>query len=213
MTTPELKVITEEQAQIAKPGKFDLNKFRSKRGSAAAVEVLPTALPVLKLSEAKDFVRLHPDEEDYWTTELCFVNVPAKGQKKDTLHLIDDDLAAIAIPRKPLLRYRLALATKPYDVHFLAVVPSQNLDYDWNSSNLKACLRAKDQWVEVYSLKGENKEGYGFTPAENQEAFAEPIWGSQTLWERIGLTFEGRTIEDANSDALKRLRGAKVSAS
>ena len=78
---------------------------------------------------------------------------------------------------------------------------------------MKACLRAKDQWVEVYSLKGENKEGYGFTPAENQEAFAEPIWGSQTLWERIGLTFEGRTIEDANSDALKRLRGAKVSAS
>ena len=102
MTTPELKVITEEQAQIAKPGKFDLNKFRSKRRIGSSRRSPTYALPVLKLSEAKDFVRLHPDEEDYWTTELCFVNVPAKGQKKDTLHLIDDDLAAIAIPRKPL---------------------------------------------------------------------------------------------------------------
>src|SRR5262249_11542955 len=135
MTTPELKVVTEEPTPITKPGKFDPNKYRSTRGAATVVETLPTALPVLKLSEANDFIRLHPDEENFWTWELCFVNVPNKNQKKETLHLIKDDLAALWIPRKPLLRYRLALATRPDDNLFLAIVPSQNLDNEWNSSN------------------------------------------------------------------------------
>jgi len=213
--TSKLKVIedtTDEPVSIIKPScKFDPRKFVSKRGAAVAVEVLPTALPVLKLSEAKDFVMLHPDEENFWSSELCFVNVPAKGQKKDLLHLIDDDLAALTIPRKPLLRFRLALATKPYDIQFLAIVPSNNLDNDWNASNLRACEAAKAQWIEVFSLREENREGYGFSLAENQDAFPSPNWGTQNIWDSIGITFDGRAIEDANSDALKRLRGAKIS--
>jgi hypothetical protein len=61
-TKPEID--TEATAiSIAKPGAFDLNKFKSKRAAAVAnVETLLTALPHHSISQAKDFVRLHPDE-------------------------------------------------------------------------------------------------------------------------------------------------------
>jgi hypothetical protein len=76
---------------VPKPGKFDLNKFRSKSPiTAANVETLLTALPLYSISQAKDFVRLHPNEDKYWSPELCFVNIPIKGQKRDTLHLIGE---------------------------------------------------------------------------------------------------------------------------
>ena len=64
---------------VPKPSGFDLNKFKSKRADAVAnVDTLQTGLPVSNMSQAKDFVRLHPDE-DYWSPELCFVMVPIKG--------------------------------------------------------------------------------------------------------------------------------------
>ena len=90
MSTPTDNVIS-----IAKPaGKSRLDKFKSKRGTALAnIETLPTELKIHGIAEAKDFVRLHHDDENWWSTELCFVNVPIKGQKHDTLHLIDEDLA------------------------------------------------------------------------------------------------------------------------
>ena len=56
------------------------------------------------------------------------MNVPTKGQKHDTLHLIEEELAMRFLPSARILRMRLALATKPYDVFFLCQVPSQNLD-------------------------------------------------------------------------------------
>jgi hypothetical protein len=93
VTTDKPEIDT-EAISIAKPGAFDLNKFKSKRAAAIAnVETLLTTLPHHSISQAKDFVRLHPDEATYWSPELCFVNVPVKGQKRDTLHLIDEDLA------------------------------------------------------------------------------------------------------------------------
>src|SRR5262249_11265314 len=105
---------------IAKPSAFNLDKFKSERAAALAnVETLLTALPIHKISEAKDFVRLHLDEANYWSHELCFVNVPIKGQKRDTLHLIDEDLAMRFLPPARIIRQRLALATKPFDVFFL----------------------------------------------------------------------------------------------
>ena len=83
---------------IAKPSGFDLNKFKSKRADAIAnVDTLQTGLPVSSMSQAKDFVRLHPDE-DYWSPELCFVMVPIKGAKRDSLHLIEEDLAMRFLP-------------------------------------------------------------------------------------------------------------------
>jgi hypothetical protein len=80
-------------ASIHKPDvPFSLERFRTKHDVAAAgVETLVTALPHCRIAQAKDFVRLHPDQA-YWSHEMCFVNVPVKGQKKDTLHLIDEEI-------------------------------------------------------------------------------------------------------------------------
>jgi hypothetical protein len=88
----------DEPISISKPGAFDINRFKSKRSSAQRVDALQTVLPVHRASDAKDFIRLHPDEE-YWSEELCFVNVPIHGQPRDTLHLIAHDLADL--PKRP----------------------------------------------------------------------------------------------------------------
>ena len=102
-----------EPLSIRKPSGFSLDKFKSKHPAAVAgVETLPTGLPHHKIAAAKDFVRLHPDEETYWSPELCFVNVPIKGQKRDTLHLINEDLAMRYLPSGKIQHFRLALATK-----------------------------------------------------------------------------------------------------
>ena len=100
---------------IAKPaGDFDINKFKSKRDpSLAGVATLLTALPVHKLSDAKDFIRLHPDEANYWSMELCVVSVPVKGQRRDTLHLIEEELALQYLQPASIRRYRLALGANP----------------------------------------------------------------------------------------------------
>src|SRR5262252_518506 len=94
--TTKLKLVPDdlEAAPIAKPEAFSLDKFKTRRAPAVAnVETLQTALPHHSISLGKDFVRLHPDEAKYWSEELCFVNVPIKGQKNSTLHLIDEELA------------------------------------------------------------------------------------------------------------------------
>jgi hypothetical protein len=102
-----------EAVSIAKPSTFSLEKFKSKRAATIAnVETLQTGLPHHNIAHAKDFVRLHPNEEAYWSPELCFVNVPIKGQKRDTLHLINEDLAMRYLPSGRILHFRLALATK-----------------------------------------------------------------------------------------------------
>jgi hypothetical protein len=76
-----------EPQTIAKPSGFSLDKFKSKRASTVAnVETLQGALPHSSIAGMKDFIRLHPDEENYWSPELCFVNVPIKGQKGNMLH-------------------------------------------------------------------------------------------------------------------------------
>ncbi len=54
--------------------------------------------------------------------ELCFVNVPVKGQKRDLLHLVDEDLVPPDVLPQ-VLHFRLALASKPHDVFFLCHVP------------------------------------------------------------------------------------------
>ena len=89
-------------------------------------------MPHHSISQAKDFVRLHADEESYWSPELCFVNVPIKGQKQDTLHLIEEDLAMQYLPSGRIKRFRLALATQALRRFFLCHVPTQNTDNEWN---------------------------------------------------------------------------------
>jgi hypothetical protein len=215
---PKFKVVGEEvddeALSVTKPDTFSLNKFKSKRAAAIAnVETLLTALPHHSMSQAKDFVRLHPDEEKYWSPELCFVNVPIKGQKRDTLHLIDEELAMRYLPSAKILRFRLALATKPGDVFFLCHVPSRNTDNSWNASNLQACEQAKTLWIQATSRKEEGVEAYKIDVARDADAFPAPKWPTQTLEEIIGRTFEGRRIETADHPGLLRLIGAKQSVS
>jgi hypothetical protein len=156
-----LKLVTDDPLSIKKPGEFKLDMFKSTRDpSIANVETLITALPHFKISEAKDWARLHPDEATYWSDELCFVNVPIIGQKRDTLHLITEKLAERYLPSNRIQRFRLTLATKPHDVFFLCHVPSRNMDNAWNDTNYLACLQAKMSWVQATSRKGENVEGY-----------------------------------------------------
>jgi hypothetical protein len=164
----------------------------------------------MKLADARDFVRLHPDEESYWSAEFCFVNVPVKGQKRDTLHLIDEDIAEAFLPQGKVLRHRLALATKPYDTLFLAIVPSQNLDNEWNADCLRGCHEAKGNWVQLVSMRDEGRDGYRLQLARNANAFPAPRWPTQPLPQIIEGAFRGRFIADENSPALARLIGGAV---
>jgi hypothetical protein len=195
--------------RIVKPSEF-LEKFRSKRSPAiAGVATLLTALPVLRIADANDFTRLHPSEEDYWSPELCFVSVPIHGEKRDQLHLIDEELAMQYLPAKKIKRHRLALASKPYDNFFLCIVPSQNLDNSWNTTALKACERATTLWVLVTSRKEEGVDAYKTDLARDPDAFPDPRWPSRTLEELIEVTFRSVTIETDDHPALLRLIGAR----
>ena len=163
------------------------------------------------MAEAGDWVRLHPSEEEYWSPEFCFVHVPIKGQKRETLHLIDEELAMRYLPSGRIQRFRLALATKPQDTFFLCHVPSQNLDNPWNDTNLRACFQAKTNWTQASSRKGENAEGYQIRYAKDQDAFPEPNWPKQILNELIRVTFAGCMIDHKDHPGLLRLIGAKQS--
>jgi hypothetical protein len=100
LTSPPENNSGEAPISIPKPGKSSLDMFKSTRDpTIAGVEKLLTPLPHYKISDAKDFARLHHDKEKYWSTELCFVHVPIKGQKRDQLHLINEELAKRFLPR------------------------------------------------------------------------------------------------------------------
>src|SRR5262245_22213508 len=212
-TKPKFEIVpaTTEPVNILKPGEHNLSKFKSSRAAAIAnVETMQTALPIYRIADANDFVRLHPDESSYWSDELCFVLVPIKGQKQDTLHLIEEDLAMRYLPSAKIMRCRLALATKPYDVFFLCQVPTRNLDDGFNSSSLPGCEQAKQLWTEVTSRKDEGVESYKVTTAKDQDAFPEPRWPAQSLEELISTTFGAdRMIGREDHPALRRLIGAR----
>jgi hypothetical protein len=208
--------LPDKTVSIAKPSGFDLNKFKSKRAAMPAnVETMQGQLPHHSLAAARDFCRLHPNEAEYWSPELCFVSVPIEGQKGNTLHLIDEDLAMQFLDSGQILRFRLALAAKPGGggVFFLCHIPSQNLDNAWNISALSAAEQAKKLWVKVTSRKSEGVEAYKTTFARDADAFKEPQWPSLSLGELIETSFIDRMITTTNHPALLRLLGARQSVS
>ena len=163
----------------------------------------------MRIADANDLVRLHPSEEDYWTRELCFVSVPIKGEKRDMLHLIDEEIAVQHLPSKRIKRQRLALASKPHDVFFLCIVPSQNLDNSWNADGAEACEKAKTLWVQATSRKAEGVESYKIESARDPDAFPDPKWPSRTLEELLEVTFRNVNIDTDDHPALLRLIGAR----
>jgi hypothetical protein len=204
----------QEQMSIIKPESFSLKGFRStKPAEISNVATLLTGLPHHSLSDAKDFVRLHPDEVAYWSEELCFINVPIQGQKKSTLHLILEDLAMKYLEPAQIERFRLALASKPYDLFFLCHVPSQRLDNSWNETNLAGCLQAKALWTQATSLKETGQEKYKISFSKDADAFPEPNWPTQSLDQLIWVTFANCMIQRPDHPALLRKVGAKQSLS
>jgi hypothetical protein len=199
------EIETAKVVPITKPSGFSLDKFKSKRGAAMAnVGTLQGALPHYSISGAKDFVRLHPSEVDYWSDELCFVNVPIIGQKGNSLHLIDEDLALQFLESGQILRFRLALASKPHDVFFLCHIPSQNMDNTWNISATEACEKAKKIWTKVTSRKTEGVEAYKISYARDVDAFPDPKWPALSLGELIGTAFSPDRIIDKTDHAALR---------
>jgi hypothetical protein len=176
----------------------------------AKVETLLTGLPHYPISAAKDWVRLHPDEAAYWSDEYCFVDVPVQGQKDKTLHLITADLAR-KLPPGRVQKFRLALASKPHDIFFLAHVPSRNLDNERNKTNLQACEQAKNLWTMVASQREKGIEGYhvefSLAEKEGKKPFPDPQWPKETLDELIEATFVGRMILSETGPAWTRLVG------
>ena len=198
---------------IAKPpGGSVLDRFKSTKGAKiAGVEQLLTALPHHRLSETGDWARLHPDEDNYWSHQLSFVRVPIQGTSRDLLHFILEDLADAYLPSKLILRFRLALATKPYDKFFLCQVPSLNLDNAYNETSLKGCLQAKEKWTMVTSRRDEGVDAYKVEFSRHDDAFPEPNWPKQSLGELVEVTFKDRMIETADHPGLLRLVGARQS--
>jgi hypothetical protein len=116
------------------------------------------------------------------------------------------------LPSALILRFRLALASKPWDTFFLCQVPTTNLDNTWNVSNVMACINAKERWVMATSRRGEGIDGYKIDFAKDEDAFAEPSWPARSLSELIAVTFTGRMIDRDDHPNLLRLIGAAVGA-
>ena len=191
---------------IAKPAPSGLDKFKAKRTAAApSIETLQAGLPHHKFAAANDFVRLHPDEDNYWSAELCFASVPVKGQKTDTLHLIDEELAVQYLPIGKISHFRLALATKPFDIFFLCHIPTRNLDNKYNATTVAACEQAKTLWVQLTSLKEKGIEDYERTLARDPDAIPQPKWPTQSLDDLISRAFTGCMIDREDHPALLRL--------
>jgi hypothetical protein len=185
-------------------------KFRSTQSPTLAGVGTPlTALRVSRLAEVKDFFRLHPDEEEFWTPELCFVEVPIKGMRGDVLHLIDEALAMEHLQAGQIIRHRLALGSKPHDVFFLAVIPTTNLDNSWNVSTLDAVEQAKSLWVRVSSRKPEGIDSYKHQFAQDPDAFPPVQWPARPLDDWLEATFRTYNIEDRKHPSLLRLIGAR----
>ena len=200
-----------EPVGIPKPtAKFSLDRFKSKRDpEISGVETLLTALPCHKIAHANDFVRLHHDVANYWSSEMCFVNVPIKGLKEGKLHLIDEEIAMKYLPSKRIQRFRLALACNAEGNLFLCHVPTRNLDNKFNAKAQEACEVAKEKWLEVVSRKSEGHDDYQINFAQDQDAFTAPDWPTQSLDELIFVTFEDRQILSEDHPALLRLIGSK----
>jgi hypothetical protein len=200
----------EKAAPIKKPSKFSLDQFKSQVPSLAGVETLQAALPIMRLSDANDFVRLHEDEtSEYWTPELAFVMVPVP-KAPAILHLIDTNLAARFLQPKNVLCYRLALASKPFGAFFLCPIPTANTDNIWNATMLQAAQQAKTLWTKALSRKAEGAEGYKIERSEDPDAFDPPVWPTQTMNELLEVTFTDRMIQDEDCAPLRRLRGLRA---
>ena len=205
----------ENSAPIAKPGAFNLDKFKSKRAPTIAnVETLQSPLPVHNMAARQGFRAPASRRGELLVGRALFRE--RADQRPEAQHAAPHrrrHWRCRFLESGEILRFRLALATKPDDVFFLCEVPTQNLDNSWNNTNLEACEQAKTLWTKATSQKGEGVESYKITFARDPDAFPEPNWPTQSLGELIARAFAGRMIETEDHPALLRKIGAKQSLS
>jgi hypothetical protein len=189
---------------------FNLDRFKSKKDlTLANVEVDSGPLACSRIVDVNDYVRVHPDEENYWTDPLCFISVPIRGMKHEQLHIIDEELATKSLQPGQIIRMRLALASKPEGKLFLAQVPCENLDNVWNSTHLNAIREAQRFWLMAVSRAKEGAEGYKIIKARDLDAF-ELDWQKRSLMAHIERTFKDRFVMEPNHPAFLRKIGAKL---
>jgi hypothetical protein len=110
---------------------------------------------------------------------------------------------------KQIKRFALCLASKPHDVFFLCEVPTQNVDNSYNRTALRAIEEARQKWLQALSRRDEGVDEYQIRYARDNDAFPEPKWPNQSIYDLLGVTFNGRTIERPDDAALLRLTVAK----
>jgi hypothetical protein len=187
-----------------------MERYKSKRAPSAAVETATAVMKIMKISDAKDFVWVHPDEDNYWTCELCFVDVPIQGlEKRTVLHMIDEEIAMEHLEEAEIKRQRLALAAKPNGELFLCIVPSQNLDNSFNKSALEIIDKARSGWWRAISRKKEGHDDYIGKPARHNDFKPPPKWPTQDVWELLDITLAGLKIDTNDNPGLLRLIGAR----
>ena len=118
------------------------------------------------------------------------------------------------LPSGRIQRFRLALASKPYDVFFLCHVPSREHRQQLERYELAGLLAGQDALDPGYQPQGGRRRRLqDRLLAKDQDAFPEPNWPKQTLDELILVTFTGRMIDQEDHPGLLRLIGAKQSMS
>ena len=150
VTKTELHAVTSEDsnsdvAPIAKPpSKFSLDKFKSKPASTIAnVETKLGQLPHFKIAAAGDFVRLHPDEETYWSPELCFVNgADQRTKPRELLHLIDEEVAMRFLSAKKIRALPAGAGNQALRCFLSVHIPTRT-STTLQLSNLQGCEQAK----------------------------------------------------------------------
>ena len=191
-TTPPVEEAApaEKASPIVKPDGFSLDKFKAKHTGDSESQPYRRVSRTTSSRTPRTSCGCTRMKIEYWSDDLCFVNVPVKGMKEGTAapYRRGDRPAIICHAGKPI-HYRLALATKPFDIFFLCHIPTRNLDNKYNATTLRACEQAKTMWVQLTSMKHQGIEDYEITPCSHLDAVPQPKWPSQSLGELIDKAF------------------------
>jgi hypothetical protein len=128
---------------------------------------------------------------------------------KAVKHMGPEDLLMQELSNDDIERHALALAAKPNGVFFLAIVPTQNLDNDWNATALDGAEQGKDRWVRLVSRKKEGVDQYKVDYPKDADAFPLPDWPTDPLEDLILRAFEGRIADSADHPGVRRKTGRK----
>ena len=105
-----------------------VDKFKSKRAATSyGVDNLVDGCLIRRLENSQGLLPPPPGRGRVLVGRIVLRHGSGERLERNSLHLIAEDLAVEYLPSGKVLRFRLALGSKPYDVFFLAHVPSQNL--------------------------------------------------------------------------------------